>query len=222
MDSIRFLNFLHDFAAAAAQKTAANNQSSGTNSPGTDLASTVTAFETQLKALLAPASSQPLTSAPEDTSGFVIGGGSPNMSNNMLASRSTMLAAASSDTSATPTPPVTPSVNQTPNNDTLREIIAWRREQIDPMLHVKVGEIWDKQGITDPLSHPKLLADAQHSLETSTFRKAHMPGYVAQWEGDWRTQLTAQRQADEERRVQMAAASAASGFVAGGGSPTAA
>jgi hypothetical protein len=104
-----------------------------------------------------------------------------------------------------------------PENDELKEIIAWRREQIDPMLHVKVGDLWDRQGITDPFNHPKLLADAQQSQEVALFRKAHMPGFVAQWEGDWRTQLSSERQTNELRRIELAAASAASGFTTGGG-----
>jgi hypothetical protein len=103
------------------------------------------------------------------------------------------------------------------HDDTLREIIAWRREQIDPMLHVRVGDIWDRQGITDPMSDPKLLADAQQANERAMFRKAQMPGLVAQWEGDWRTQLAAERQNLADQRIQSAANSASSPFVIGGG-----
>jgi hypothetical protein len=118
----------------------------------------------------------------------------------------------SAPTSSSTTASTTPSAE----NDKLKEIIAWRREQIDQMLHVKVGDLWDSQGITDPFNHPKLLADAQSAQELALFRKAHMPGFVAQWEGDWRTQLSSERQTNELRRIESAAASGASGFTTGG------
>jgi hypothetical protein len=220
MDTIRFLNFLHDFAAKSAQKTNTNTQGDG-KTPAADLASTFTAFETQLRALMntgaTTAQTTPATSSPPPD--FVIGGEKPSDEDldKTLAATEAMLAMVSdknqpAQTSSSPTasPPTSP------KNDELKEIIAWRREQIDPMLHIKVGDLWDRQGITDPFNHPKLLADAQETQEIALFRKAHMPGFVAQWEGDWRTKLSAERQAQELRRIELAAASAASGFVIGG------
>ena len=62
MDAIRFLNFLHDFAANSAQKTSAKATGDGkTSAP--DLADTFTAFESQLKALMSTSAS----SAPAPT-----------------------------------------------------------------------------------------------------------------------------------------------------------
>lgn len=220
MDTIRFLNFLHDFAANSAQKTSTNTHGDG-KTPAADLASTFTAFESQLRALMntgaTTAQTNPATTSP--TPDFVIGGEKPSDEalDKTLAATEAMLAmvseknlTAQTSSSATASPP------PSPKNDELKEIIAWRREQIDPMLHIKVGDIWDRQGITDPFNHPKLLADAQETQEIALFRKAHMPGFVAQWEGDWRTKLSAERQAQELRRIELAAASAASGFVTGG------
>lgn len=222
MDAIRFLNFLHDFAANSAQKTSANAKGDG-KTPSADLAETFTAFETQLRALMSTGASSAPTptppTPPSDGAEFVIGGGSQRSADldKSLAATEAMLAMVSEKNAA----PQTPSSAQATSlpaadQEELKEIIAWRREQIDPMLHVRVGDIWDRQGITDPFNHPKLLADAQSSQEVALFRKAHMPGFVAQWEGDWRTALAAERQADKVRQIELAAASAANGFTTGG------
>jgi hypothetical protein len=221
MDAIRFLSFLHDFAANSAQKTKANATGDG-KTPPADLAETFTAFETQLRALMSTgASSAPTLSTPPSTvTEFVIGGGNLGSTgpDKSLEATEAMLAMVSEKNSAPQTPPSAQATSlAAPDQEELKEIIAWRREQIDPMLHVKVGDLWDRQGITDPLNHPKLLADAQNSQEVALFRKAHMPGFVAQWEGDWRTQLASERNNLELRRIQNAVASAANGFVTGGG-----
>ncbi|PUE44197.1 hypothetical protein B9Z49_20190 [Limnohabitans sp. 2KL-51] len=235
MDAIRFLNFLHDFAANSTQKTN-TNATGGGKTPPANLADTFTAFESQLRALMntgesaAPtASTSTSTSAataaaaaasPSTSTEFVIGGGSQSITDldKSLAATEAMLAMVSERNLSAPTPSsTTASTTPSAENDELKEIIAWRREQIDQMLHVKVGDLWDRQGITDPFNHPKLLADAQQSQEVALFRKAHMPGFVAQWEGDWRTQLSSERQTNELRRIELAAASAASGFTTGGG-----
>ena len=229
MDAIRFLNFLHDFAANSTQKTN-TNATGGGKTPPANLADTFTAFESQLRALMntgesaAPTASTSTAAAaaaasPSTSTEFVIGGGSQSTTDldKSLAATEAMLAMVSERNLSASTPSsTTVSTIPAPENDELKEIIAWRREQIDQMLHVKVGDLWDRQGITDPFNHPKLLADAQHSQELALFRKAHMPGFVAQWEGDWRTQLSSERQANEVRRIELAAASAASGFTTGG------
>jgi hypothetical protein len=223
MDAVRFLNFLHDFAANAAQKTSNNTAVDG-KTPAADLAATFTAFESQLRALMNPGeTSTPDTTnsltTPSDTPEFVTGGKNQSsaLSDKTLAATEAMLAMVSernlsAQTLSSPPPSPTPS----PENDELKKISAWRREQIDPMLHIKVGDIWDRQGITDPLNHPKLLAEAQHSQEVALSRKAHMPGFVAQWEGDWRAELSSERQANEIRRNELTAASSAHGFIIGG------
>jgi hypothetical protein len=219
MDTIRFLNFLHDFAANSAPKT--SNKLGESKLQSTDLASTITAFESQLRNLMntGESSSQAKLTTTSTTAEFVTGGGNQSRAaeDKTLAATEAMLAMVAEKNS--PTQALTTSSSPTNNptiKDDLKEIIAWRKEQIDPMLHIKVGEIWDRQGITDPFNHPKLLADAQHSQEVALFRKAHMPGFVAQWEGDWRTQLSSARQANEIRQNELAAASKANGFIIGG------
>jgi hypothetical protein len=220
MDAIRFLNFLHDFSANSAQKTSTNTAVDG-KTTAADLATTFTAFESQLRALMAtgetatPNTPTTLSATPE----FVTGGKNQSSADldKSLAATEAMLAMVSEKNLTAPTPSsTTASTTPSAENDELKEIIAWRREQIDQMLHVKVGDLWDSQGITDPFNHPKLLADAQSAQELALFRKAHMPGFVAQWEGDWRTQLSSERQTNELRRIESAAASGASGFTTGG------
>jgi hypothetical protein len=220
MNAIRFLSFLHDFAANSAQKTSANATGDG-KTPPTDLAETFTAFETQLRALMSTGASSAPTSPTPPSNGaeFVVGGGSQSSTDldKSLAATEAMLTMVSEKNVAPKTSTISAlSSPAAPDHDELKEIIAWRREQIDSMLHVRVGDLWDRQGITDPFNHPKLLADAQSSQEVALFRKAHMPGFVAQWEGDWRTALAA-RQADKSRQIELAAASTANGFTTGGG-----
>ena len=223
MDAVRFLNFLHDFAANSAQKTSTNNAADG-KTQATDLAGTFTAFESQLRALMNTgetftSSTTNTLTTPSTTSEFVTGGQNQSSAalDKTLAATEAMLAMVSDRNLSAQTPSSTAySTTPAPENDELKEIIAWRREQIDPMLHIKVGDLWDRQGITDPFNHPKLLADAQHTQEVALFRKANLPGFIAQWEGDWRTQLASERNNLELRRIQSAAASAANGFVTGG------
>lgn len=223
MDTIRFLSFLQDFAANNVQKSTSTTPHSGTTQSSTDLASTFNAFEAQLKALMGQAAAQ-TTPTPSETSVFVVGG-SANDSHNttpeasMLATQAMLSRAFGADgmaqastATASPDP-----AKLSAHDNTLREIIAWRREQIDPMLHVKVGDLWDRQGITDPMNDPKLLADAQSAHDRAMSRKAQMPGLVAHWEGDWRTQLATDRQNLADQRIQSAANSASSPFVIGGG-----
>ncbi len=219
MDTIRFLNFLHDFAANSAPKT--SNKIGDSKLPSADLASTLTAFESQLRDLMNTGeSSSPATlTTTSTTAEFVTGRGNQSSvtEDNTLAATKAMLAMVAEETSPTQALTTSSSPTNSPaDKDDLKEIIAWRKEQIDPMLHIKVGEIWDRQGITDPFNHPKLLADAQHSHEVALFRKAHMPGFVAQWEGDWRTQLSSERQTNEIRRNEFANTGKDHGFIIGG------
>jgi hypothetical protein len=219
MDTIRFLNFLNEFSASTAAKTSNNIGESKLQS--SNLATTLSAFESQLKDLMntVESSSSAKLATTSTAAEFVTGGGdqSTGAKDNTLAATEAMLAMV---TEKSPLPQALTTTSSPTNNsaikDDLKEIIAWRKEQIDPMLHIKVGEIWDRQGITDPFNDPKLVADAQHSQEVALFRKAHMPGFVAQWEGDWRTQLSSARQANEIRRNELADAGKDHGFIIGG------
>lgn len=191
MDTIRFLSFLQDFASSNISKSVATSPS-GTNLPPNNLSQTLSAFEAQLRALMNTSSSEPAAqSTAAGTTDFVVGSQS--------APGTAVTGAATAPVSA--------------QNESLREIIAWRREQIDPMLHERVGDLWERQGITDPMNDPKLLAEAQNSYDRAIFRKAQMPGFVANWEGDWRAQQALERQT----RLLAIADSVNSSFTVGGG-----
>jgi hypothetical protein len=98
----------------------------------------------------------------------------------------------------------------------LRNIIAWRQEQIDPMLHVRVGDTWAKQGIEDPFNEPHLISQAQEILETSQRRLDMNPGTKAPWDGDWQTALAKEREIEAQRIAVLVEGAANSNFVTGG------
>jgi len=98
----------------------------------------------------------------------------------------------------------------------LRNIIAWRQEQMDPMLQVRIGDTWAKQGIEDPFSEPHLISQAQEILETAQRRMATVPGFKAPWEGDWQTALAQDRATEAQRIAVLVEGAKNSKFVAGG------
>ena len=211
MDTIRFIKFLQDFAANNVQKSTSAASGAGTSQASADLNRTISAFEEQFKALLNAPVTQTAT-PPSDNN-------STTVKNPLLTTQAMLSKKLDAESHANV---AAARDNQDPaklsaHDETLREIIAWRREQIDPMLHVRVGDIWERQGITDPMNDPKLLADAQHSHDRAMSRKAQMPGLVAQWEGDWRAQLAAKRQNLADQRIQAAADGRNNPFVIGGG-----
>jgi hypothetical protein len=98
----------------------------------------------------------------------------------------------------------------------LRNIIAWRQEQMDPMLHVRVGDTWAKQGIEDPFNEPHLISQAQEILATAQRRLDMNPGTKAPWEGDWQSALAKERATEAQRIAVLVEGSKNSNFVAGG------
>jgi len=98
----------------------------------------------------------------------------------------------------------------------LRNIIAWRQEQIDPMLHVRVGDTWAKQGIEDPFNEPHLISQAQEILETAQRRLDMNPGAKAPWDGNWQTALAKERAIEAQRIAVLVEGAANSNFVIGG------
>ncbi len=98
----------------------------------------------------------------------------------------------------------------------LRNIIAWRQEQIDPMLHVRVGDTWAKQGIEDPFNEPHLISQAQEILETAQRRLEMNPGSKAPWDGDWQTALAKDRAIEAQRIAVLVEGAVNSNFVTGG------
>ena len=210
MDTIRFIKFLQDFAANNVQKSTSAASGAGTPQASTDLNRTISAFEEQFRALLNAPVTQTAT-PPSDNNSTTVK--NPLLTTQAMLSRT--LGAESHANVAAATDNQDPA-KLSAHDETLREIIAWRREQIDPILHVRVGDIWERQGITDPLTHPKLLSDAQTAHDRVISKKALMPGVVAHWEGDWRTQLATDRQNQAAQRIQAAADSLNSPFAVGG------
>lgn len=223
MDTVQFLNFLQSFASSASSRT---QSQSGTES----LSSTLSAFETQLRALMSPTQTTEEAGAPplqagasghgatggEDvaapTSLFVIGGSAPPVgvvTSAAPVSESATSGAAAGAAAAEPASGVeaAPKPSFTAPLAALQQIVAWQREQIHPMLHVRIGDTWERQGIADPVNHPGLLAQAQQVYERAAAFKSHMPDYVAAWEKPW----------EAPPPVQMASAVPdTSGFVIGG------
>ena len=232
MDTVRFLNFLQSFASSASTRMQSQPEAE-------TLSSTLSAFESQLRALMAPdqtkagaaapsarssvpgdlapagAALSPLAAVadlqrtPSETppsSAFVIGGGAPALPVVAMPAPDGAIAGRAASAPAADAVPV-PSSGFKPPLEDLQKIVAWQREQINPMLHVRIGETWERQGIADPLNHPGLLAQAQQVYERAANFKAHMPGYVAAWENPWQVPAP----------VQMASSQPdTSGFVTGG------
>jgi hypothetical protein len=98
----------------------------------------------------------------------------------------------------------------------LKNIIAWRQEQIDPLMQVRVGDTWAKQGIEDPFNEPHLISQAQEILETAQRRLAMNPGTKAPWDGDWQSALVKDRAAEAQRIAVLADGAAHSNFLTGG------
>lgn len=98
----------------------------------------------------------------------------------------------------------------------LKNIIAWRQEQVDPLMQVRVGDTWANQGIEDPFNEPHLISQAQEILEAAQRRFAMNPGTKAPWDGDWQSALTKERATEAQRIALLADGAAKSNFVAGG------
>ena len=111
--------------------------------------------------------------------------------------------------------PVAAGKSATAIDPALRNIIAWRQEQIDPMLHVRVGDTWAKQGIEDPFNEPHLISQAQEILEMAQRRLDMNPGTKAPWEGDWQSALAKDRATEAQRIAVLVEGAANSNFVSG-------
>ena len=112
--------------------------------------------------------------------------------------------------------PVAAGKSATSIDPALRNIIAWRQEQIDPMLHVRVGDTWAKQGIEDPFNEPHLISQAQEILETAQRRLDMNPGSKAPWDGDWQNALAKDRAIEAQRIAVLVEGAVNSNFVTGG------
>lgn len=235
MDAVRFLNFLQSFAASTSSRLATQPASGGLestlsdfeaqlrtlldqNSSGGGAAAASPALASDAGALLpaqtSTAADMPTAAQVLGRSGstlerqvFVTGGGSESPVSQGTPQTTFQTAAPAGADVAAPQAPADPEAGKAPLS-ALQKIVAWQREQIHPMLNVRVGDLWDRQGIADPLNNPGLLGHAQQIHDRANNFRSLMPGYVAAWEGEWQAPAAP---------VQMATRTPdASGFVTGG------
>ena len=88
-----------------------------------------------------------------------------------------------------------------------REFIAWQAAQPDPTGQGTIGDVFERQGITDPKNDPRLLAQAQQQIDRAT-RREDLFASVGRDPGDLRPWSDAPPP------------SVGGGFVTGGGAPS--
>lgn len=108
--------------------------------------------------------------------------------------------------------------NSTPGaSAAVKNFIEWQGMQPNPFGQGTIADVWTKQGITDPLSNPVLISQAQNQLNRADQRSAMNPNYVAEWKGDWKTQMAQAKASENQRQTFMAAADALGNVTVGGG-----
>ena len=202
MDAVRFLNFLQSFASSAASRLESQPASAG------GLESALSDFESQLRTLLDqspsnPANTEMSAASPQSEASTEMTPAAQVLAGAGRVAERQVFVTGGGGELAQASPPVGPVTTAQGVSDTsgssdssgagaasaplsaLQKIVAWQREQIHPMLHVRVGDLWDRQGIADPLNHPGLLGQAQQIHDRANNFRSMMPGYVAAWEGEW-------------------------------------
>ncbi len=218
MDAVRFLSFLQSFAATASARVAAQPASGESlqstlsdfeaqlrslmQQPSGDARS----FSTPSPALRAesvPAAQ--VLSHPAD-SAFVIGGGSGSAGGAGATTVATASAGNSEATSSTAstastenaaitvsasagTTPVKAQQSE-PTADEIRKIIDWQKDQLHPMLNVRIGDIWARQGITDPQKDPAVIAQAHHVFERGVQVRQINTAALLPWQQPWQSGTT--------------------------------
>jgi hypothetical protein len=99
----------------------------------------------------------------------------------------------------------------------IKNFIAWQGAQPNPLGQGTIADVWAKQGITDPLSNPVLIGQAEAQLNRAEQRSAMNPNYVAEWNGDWKTQMAESKASENQRQTFLAAADALGKVTVGGG-----
>lgn len=103
----------------------------------------------------------------------------------------------------------------------VKNFIEWQGAQPNPLGQGTIADVWAKQGISDPLSNPVLIGQAETQLNRAEQRSAMNPSYVAEWKGDWKSQMALAKAAETQRQIVLAAADAANNVTVGGGQVTA-
>jgi hypothetical protein len=99
--------------------------------------------------------------------------------------------------------------------------MEWQSAQPNPLGQGTIADVWAKQGITDPFNNPILLSQAQNMLDRASMRAAMNPSYVAEWSGDWKTQMAQAQTAETARQAIIVAGDIAGKVAVGGGLATA-
>jgi hypothetical protein len=108
--------------------------------------------------------------------------------------------------------------NSTPGvSAAIKNFIEWQGVQPNPFGQGTIADVWAKQGITDPLSNPVLIGQAETQLNRAEQRSAMNPNYVAEWQGDWKTQMAQAKASENQRQTFLAAADALGKVTVGGG-----
>lgn len=100
----------------------------------------------------------------------------------------------------------------------IKNFIEWQGAQDNPLGQGSIADVWTKQGITDPTNSPVLILQAQAQLQRAEQRHVMNPNYVAEWTGNWKTQMADGKAMESQRQTVMAASDAA-GLVVVGGAP---
>jgi hypothetical protein len=191
MDAVRFLNFLQSFAASAAPRVAAQpltgeslqttlsdfeaqlralmQPAAGQAQPSpTDLQPSVTASSVPAARMLSRSADPVFVTgggsalAQASVSRTAVSAGHASGAGSAIAGFAGSTGTGSGAAGSTSADPATPKVDgKQPGKVQLQQIIAWQKEQLHPMLNVRIGDIWTQQGITDPLNHPDLMAQAE-------------------------------------------------------------
>jgi hypothetical protein len=118
---------------------------------------------------------------------------------------------------ATASPAPQPAADKTEVSAAVKNFIEWQGAQPSPFGQGTISDIWAKQGITDPMSNPILIGQAETQLNRAEQRSAMNPNYVAEWKGDWKTQMAHAKAAENQRQTFLAAADALGKVTVGGG-----
>jgi len=134
---------------------------------------------------------------------------------------STVEAPAVPKESTASTAPFTVTAQNAAVSSAVKNFMAWQSAQPNPFGQGTISDVWAKQGITDPFNNPVLLDQAQNMLDRASLRAAMNPNYVAEWSGDWKTQMAQAQTAETARQAIMLAGDIAGKVSVGGGLATA-
>ena len=174
-------------------------------------------------------SASPSTPAPvEDTEKSVFGAQLKQVADSLAApapvqtEQSSMVETpAVSQESNASTTPVTVTAQTSGISSAVKNFMEWQSAQPNPFGQGTIADVWAKQGITDPFNNPVLLGQAQNMLDRASLRAAMNPNYVAEWSGDWKTQMAQAQTAESARQAIMLAGDIAGKVTVGGGLATA-